>query len=236
MHDKALVVPHPISFVEEVQAPCDRKRSVVFAGRLTKQKGVDTLLRAARILKTESPEVLEHLKIRIVGEYVSGENPSGYGDCVTYTADALTDEDLERELRTSLFVVLPYERSGYAYVTPGTLYRALGCGTPVIVTALPSVNFVAAKNPLIGYVVNDARELARVIRAVATQPIDEYRTLLNNVATFARSRSVTATADVLRRLLPLGRGVGGSEDARGHAQLLRPREQWRKNFVEDSDD
>lgn len=201
--DQVIVIPFPIG--ESAWGPNDERnvarRGIVMAGVLRKGKGVQTLLDAARILKGENPWVLERLPIRIVGPFFSGANPREYSDCVEYTDRQLTNAELEQVMRSSQFVIVPYEPESYAYVTPDTMYRALGLGRPVVVTDLPSLYPLTRGSRPVGIAFSDRHQLVNTLMRIASMPEQEYDRLCDNVDQLVRQRSVMATARRLRQAL-----------------------------------
>jgi glycosyltransferase involved in cell wall biosynthesis len=194
--NKIIVIPHPIDDTAQViNTMHEVRRGIVMAGRLNKGKGLHFLLDTARFLKKEAPEILERVPIRIVGPYYSGANPQEYTDCVEYINRPLTDAEIDEVLRSSLFVVVPYEPDSYAYVTPGTAYRALGCGRPIVVTDLPSLSPLVRNTRPVGFAFSDWRQLASIITHIALMPEREYEELLDNVRWLACQRGVAATAE-----------------------------------------
>jgi glycosyltransferase involved in cell wall biosynthesis len=198
---KVIVIPHPINDAAQIISTADELgRGIVMAGRLNKGKGIHFLLDAARLLKKEAPEVLEKAPIKIIGPYYSGHNPKGYIDCVEYMDQQLTDADLEQVMRSGQFVIIPYDPQSYAYVTPGTVYRALGCGRPIVVTDLPSLYSLTRSPRPVGFAFSDQRQLATIITHIALMPDGEYEELLDNVRWLACQRGVAATAERFRQV------------------------------------
>ena len=201
--DHVLVIPHPREASDQ-DLDDDReekRRGIVLVGALKKEKGIQTLLDAARILKTEKPEVLARLPIRIVGPYFSGPDPQPYSDCVEYTNQSLTDAEIEQVIRSSKFIVLPYEPESYAYILPGTFYRALTCNRPVIVTDLPSLQFLTRTSRPVGFGFSGPRQLVNIITRIADMPDHEYAELCDNVRGFVHQRGLMATAQAVQQVL-----------------------------------
>ena len=83
------------------------------------------------------------LPIRVVGRHLSGPDPGRYAELMDYRPAPMTDQELDATILGSRFVVLPYDQAAYAFVTPGTLYRTLALGRPVIARDLPSIASLA---------------------------------------------------------------------------------------------
>lgn len=201
--EKIGVVPIPVEEVGRNRRSVEGQ-GILLPGVLKEGKGAGTLLAAARILKEESPEVLGRLPVRIVGPYFSGARPDEERDGVCYQERPLTDAELEDEMCAARFVALPYEASSYAYVAPDTAYRALGCGTPLLVSQLPSVARLTQGPEPVGFsfaASGTGRGLADVIACAANMPDEEYAALCDNVRRFVRGRGLEATAERLRQAL-----------------------------------
>jgi len=198
------VIPHPVKLKEGEFLGClRRKPEVVFAGRLTREKGIQKIIEAAKILKTETPQLLEKIKIKVVGPYLSGPNPKNYLNYVEYLNKDLTDAELEAVLEASYFHIVPYQRESYAYVTPGSVYRALGCRTPIIASDLPCLSSLLKGPRPAGYVFAGTQGLAEIIKHIAYMEPKEYDSLLDNVAWIISQRSPKGLAIKFRELLNL---------------------------------
>jgi glycosyltransferase involved in cell wall biosynthesis len=199
---KVIVIPHPINDVSQIINTADELgRGIVMAGRLNKGKGIHFLLDVACLLKKEAPEVLEKVPIKIIGPYYSGHDPKRYIDCVEHMDQQLTDADLEQVMRSGQFVIIPYEPESYAYVTPGTVYRALGCGRPIIVSDLPSLFPLTRGSRPVGFSFSHSYQLADIIKHIASMSEQEYKELLDNVRWLASQRGVLASSRRLKQAL-----------------------------------
>jgi glycosyltransferase involved in cell wall biosynthesis len=199
---KVIVIPHPINDTAQIINTANESgRGIVMAGRLNKGKGIHFLLDAARLLKKEAPEVLEKVPIKIIGPYYSGHDPKGYIDCVEYMDQQLTDMDLEQAMRSGQFVIIPYEPESYAYVTPGTVYRALGCHRPIIVSDLPSLLPLTKGLRPVGFSFSHPYQLADIIKHIASMSEQKYKDLLDNVRWLASQRGVLASSRRLKHAL-----------------------------------
>jgi len=200
---RVAVIPHPpVGLDPNVDKYREEdRRGIVMAGALTKEKGIQILLDGARILKTQKPEILVRLPIRVVGPYISGPNPQLYSDCVEYINQPLTDSELEQAMRSSRFVILPFDFKSYAYVTPGTFYRALSCDTPIISTDLPSLKDLTHGSMPIGFTFSDLPQFVEIMTRISNMTEQEHAQLRNNVRHVVQSRSLLATAQVVRQIL-----------------------------------
>ncbi|MDD8015073.1 MAG: glycosyltransferase [Acidobacteriota bacterium] len=203
---KTAVVPFPIESMPpgEFSGP-DPGKGVLFAGRLTKDKGADVLLEAARILKRRAPQALQRQPVRVIGPYHSGSDPRDYADCAEYSDRRLTDAELADAIRSSAFIVIPYERAAYAYVTPGTAFRALGYGKPVLVTDLPSMRSLIQSPRPVGFAFSNSSQLAEILERIAYMPRSDYDALCDGVRRFAERRDVSAAAAGFREALDADR-------------------------------
>ncbi len=216
------VIPHP---VPEPSIPIDPPSTVtalgpeiVMAGILTQSKGLATLTEAASILRSESPGTLRALPIRVVGERLSGPDPGRYWELIDYRPTPLTDQELDATIVSSRFIVLPYEPAAYAFVTPGTLYRALALGRPVIAREPPSIASLAARSPSPVLTFSEPRQLARLMIRLASMDSAEYALLCASALRLARERLPASLAPAVMKALGLEAVPGWSRSHGGQTQ------------------
>lgn len=156
------VIPLP-ALPEEVFIPTapPHNYSVLAAGRLTEQKGFDTLIRAFRLVVDAVPEA----QLKICGE---GELRAELQNliCVLNLSQNVTllgfQNNIIPFLEESSIFVLSSRREGYGAV----LLEALAAGRFVVTTrCTPAVTDIFEKNPQYGVVVavDDIRELSKEI-------------------------------------------------------------------------
>jgi len=176
-----------------VAADAPRENSVTFVGRLSTAKGIPFLLEAMRGVARQGARA--QARLLLVGATGTGDDGRRNGELVAAAAGvehlgAQAPEDVAAILqRTSVFV-LPSLFEGL----PLTMLEALGCGTPVVVSALPTIaSWIAqrdfgdavrlvpplattnADEPVAADVPRFTGELAAAIRAALASPLPRER-------------------------------------------------------------
>ncbi len=135
----------------------------LFAGRLTEEKGLRTLLDAWTDLRSLIP-------LKIAGDGpLSGEVKQRVASLPHVEWLAHCDRDrIMQLLRAAAFIVVP---SRYYEHLPMIIVEAFACGTPVIASALGSLNelIVDGENGL-HFAAGDSAALARQAREIVAQP------------------------------------------------------------------
>ena len=127
---KGIVIPH---LYKKTRAKYD----IIFVGRLTRQKGVEILLKVAAELRAR--RVIK--KVAIVGE---GElTKELHAEARNLGIDDLVDflgkrNDVENLLQQSRLFLLPSRWEG----TPSALLEAMACGVPVLATSVGGVPYI----------------------------------------------------------------------------------------------
>jgi glycosyltransferase involved in cell wall biosynthesis len=125
------LIPNGIDFklIERIEAS-DEKSDVIFAGRLIKEKNVDILIKAVKLIKKEIPEV----KCIIIGEGPEKRkleklvDDFGVGNNIKFTGFLDDYKDIISRMKSSKVFVLPSAREGFGIVA----LEANACGLPVI--------------------------------------------------------------------------------------------------------
>lgn len=193
---------------------------VLYAGRLLRDKGLEELAAAARIIQPEYP----HVRFRVLGR-VDPDNPSavpkewmeeqvrdGVFDWAGYSSD------MAAELRMSHIVCLP---STTAEGTPKTLLEAAAAGRPIITTDVPGCRGVVNHGET-GLLVapGDVAALVAAIQQLAAAPALRQqmgaagRELARSE--FALQLVLDRTIEVYDELLGRDRGASGP----GHLTAL----------------
>ena len=125
------IIPNGIDFemIRQIKAS-DEESDVIFAGRLIKEKNVDVLLKAVKLVKKEMPEV----KCKIIGE--GPEKPKleklaydlGLESNVEFTGFLGDHDDVISYMKSSKVLMLPSTREGFGIAA----LEANACGLPVI--------------------------------------------------------------------------------------------------------
>ena len=145
-----------------------------FVGRVLREKGVEELVAAARLLKQRDIPV----QIRVVGA-PDTENPTAVSEVELrrWTSDGLIDwtgptEDVPEVWRSSHIAVLPSHREGLGM----SLIEAAACGRPAVTTDVPGCR-QAVQHERTGLVVplKDPVALADAIGRLALDPDLRYR-------------------------------------------------------------
>ena len=167
----------------------DDRFELLFVGRLVRRKGVDVLLRAAKVLKDDS-----RLRIRIVGE--GPERPSleavarELGVLETVSFEGLIDERrIDAMFAGCDALVLPaiVTETGDTEGLGVVLIEAMGYGKPVIASAAGGIVDVVS-NEDTGLLVppGDASALASAIRRAMDDP-EQMRAIARRGTAFAES-------------------------------------------------
>jgi glycosyltransferase involved in cell wall biosynthesis len=130
--ENSIVISNGIDFnhITKIQ-PSNEKSSVIFAGRLIKEKNVDVLIKSIKIVKKKIPDIKcliigegpEELKLKkLVAELQIEDNIIFKGFMKNY-------DDLIGYMKSSKVLVLPSTREGFGIV----VIEANACGIPVIV-------------------------------------------------------------------------------------------------------
>lgn len=125
------VVPNGIDFrkIESIDA-LDKDSDVIFVGRLIREKNVDILIKAVRLIKEEIPDI----KCVIVGDGPEKEKlmklsqDLGVDSNIEFTGFLKRYEDVIAYMKSSKIFVLPSTREGFGIVA----LEANACGLPVI--------------------------------------------------------------------------------------------------------
>jgi glycosyltransferase involved in cell wall biosynthesis len=130
--EKSVIIPNGIDFnrITDLK-PSNEKSTIIFAGRLIKEKNVDILIRSVDILRAKVPDIKclifgegpELLKLeKLVDELQLGENIIFKGFVENY-------DDLIGYMKSSKVFLLPSTREGFGMV----VIEANACGIPVVV-------------------------------------------------------------------------------------------------------
>ena len=190
-----LVIPMGTDLRNQFTPPRDPREPplhrLLFVGRLVEKKGVTYLLDALRqVLQTHPSVVLD-----IVGhgplrpELETKADRLGLGDSVRFMGP-VRHADLPARYQEADIAVFPFieassgDQEGFGLVT----VEAMGCGCPVVVSALPAVRDVIS-SPEIGVLVPpaDAAELAQAIRSIIESPAESLKRA-QNARCYAKSR------------------------------------------------
>lgn len=113
------------------QMPPSGSETVLFIGRLLKEKGVYEYVKAAEIAKAQRP----NLKFKILGPYDSNPYSITKGETDAWQKAGIIEylgqtDDIRPYLKEAFVLVLPSYREGQGLV----LVEAMACGRPVIAT------------------------------------------------------------------------------------------------------
>ncbi len=128
---QAEVIPNGIDFehIARVNRSCEES-DLVFAGRLVKEKNVDLIIRAVRILRKSVPDV----KCVIIGDgpekqaLVRLSDRLGVGGNIVFKGFLDNHDDVIACMKSSKVFVLPSTREGFGIV----VLEANACGIPVV--------------------------------------------------------------------------------------------------------
>ena len=168
-----LVVNNPIDQSNFVPSASSRKDSVLYAGRLERNKGAETMQQAVPKLLAEFPS----LEFRFVGSDSADRDGQSWREKILQSLDAeqrlrvrfeeLSRADLVRAYQEAAVCILPstWENSSY------TLLEAMSCATPVVAcNSGGSPELI--ENGVNGFLipVNDSRALVARITELLQQP------------------------------------------------------------------
>lgn len=154
--------------VRQTRDPEDGR--VLFVGRLTEKKGVDTLLLAAHLAPS--------ISIHIVGDGPELERLHAMADEFgvlkrTHFYGRLTRQELEQQLRIAAIMAIPsvVARNGDRDGTPTVLAEAIAAGVPVVCSRLAGLASLV-EDGISGLTVTpgDAEELAAALRRLTENP------------------------------------------------------------------
>lgn len=138
-HDRIAVIPGGVDLPAAAREPMDGAETILFVGRLSRQKDVPLLVDALALLAARGRPT----RLRIVGE---GEekaavrarvHAAGLADRVELLG-RLEGAPLAAELRRATLLALPSERESFGLV----LVEAMAHGTPVVAADVPGVRDV----------------------------------------------------------------------------------------------
>jgi glycosyltransferase involved in cell wall biosynthesis len=190
IHDERVhVIPHGVPRIEAASTP---GKFALFAGRLTSEKGLRTLLEAARA----APDV----PLRIAGD--GPLEPEVRAANVEYVGK-LSRHEMAETLREAAFVVVPSESHE---VFPYSVLESLAAGKPVVATSVGGMPEIVADR-ITGLLVppRSAPELAHAMRTLwrDRRMADELGARASEVARerFSLDRQVTDTVALYESLL-----------------------------------
>jgi D-inositol-3-phosphate glycosyltransferase len=146
---------------------------LLFVGRIEPLKGIDTLLQAIALLKSESPDSIRNLSLSIIGGLQDEEDQSeemkrlrtlreelGLSTLVTFLG-AKSQETLQYYYSAAEVVVMPSHYESFGMVA----LEAMACGTPVIASEVGGLAYLI-QDGVTGFHVptNDPVPLADKIR------------------------------------------------------------------------
>jgi rhamnosyl/mannosyltransferase len=155
----------------------DRKKVVLFVGRIVPYKGLEYLIKALKYMQDVDPD----FHLIVVGQ-PEGKGISGKSDYYRKVCDEVKNlglmhkvhflgkvstEELMSYYTLADVLVLPSVMRGEAFGT--VLLEALACGTPVVASRIPGVKDVLKGNDVVGCYVppRDEEALGRAIVKIA---------------------------------------------------------------------
>jgi D-inositol-3-phosphate glycosyltransferase len=214
--DPAKIAIAPLGVDTSLFAPRDRARArerlglagkqVVFSvGRIEPLKGMDTLVRAAALLRDQEPEVRERLQVLIGGGQVDDDDPSG-GVEVAHLQRLVDELGLTEHVRLMGAVpqdALPdYYAAAQCVVVPShyesfglVALEAMACGTPVVASRVGGLS-LTVKDGETGFLVpprDDAAFAQRISRLLRSPEL--VARMGATAAAVARGYSWRAVAD-----------------------------------------
>lgn len=162
------------------EAPAQRSPMILYVGRLSPHKGLDTLMAAAPLVLEKLPEV----RFVIAGpngsskfnpeaeqaRYGAGVQSSKLGDRVTFLGEVSEEEKVVLMQKASVFV-LPSRSEAFGI----TVIEAMAAGCPVVVSDLPALTEIVEheKTGLV-FPVDDEEMLAdRIIKLLSDRTLSQ---------------------------------------------------------------
>jgi glycosyltransferase involved in cell wall biosynthesis len=131
------VIPNgiPDEFINlDISSNSPKKRSIIFFGRLSKEKGVDTLLKAASAAANQFDE-LHFIGRGELESKIDNANKNGPLAGKVIRTEWLSVSDLIKRITTSTLAVLPSFEESFG----NAIVEAMACGIPVITTNAGSI-------------------------------------------------------------------------------------------------
>jgi len=177
--NKTVLKMSPYSFLQRLVPPEEEKKKyILFFGRLSPYKGIDDLLKAMPEVFREFPD--EQLIIagkRYYGFDMDEDLLKKYKNNITLIEKHIPNEELATLIRHAKFIVCPYKDATQS----GVLMTAFGLNTPVIATNVGSFPEFIDHN-VNGLLVppGDPEKLAEGIRFALRN--EHYKTLAQNIS------------------------------------------------------
>ncbi len=209
--------PVPRSVARHAIGIPDDAELLLFVGRIEPLKGIDTLLRALALLKTEiGGERFKHLCLSIIGGNVGDEahedvelqrlkqlsHELGLGDFVTFLG-AKSQDKLHNYYSAAEAVIMPSHYESFGMVA----LEAMACGTPVVASEVGGLAYLVQDGVTGFHVPADSPgELAGKICLILAN--DELRQELSAAATrYAQRYSWPRIADQIQQAYANSLGV-----------------------------
>lgn len=179
---KVGVIPHGVTgHPAAAPAPVRQPGSHLLTwGLLGPGKGIEWILRALTELRDLDPAPIYTVAGRTHPKVVAREGEAyrtklyqlgarlGVAHLVNYRSDYQDPAELDRLIRSSDVVVLPYDSR--EQVTSGVLTEAVAAGIPVVATTFPHAVEVLTNGPGLLVPHGDPAALARAVRRILTEP------------------------------------------------------------------
>jgi D-inositol-3-phosphate glycosyltransferase len=198
-----------------------QQKMLLFVGRIEPLKGVDTILEALALLKTQRPDLLQGLTLSIIGgdpTAARGENAEmdrlkalraalGLEESVIFLG-ARDQTTLRAYYAAAEALIMPSDYESFGMVA----LEAMACGTPVIASAVGGLAFLV-RDGVNGYhvPVREPQALAEKICAVLCAPEQRAKLAANaarDAAEYAWSRIADRLLSAFSRLaLPIRQRV-----------------------------
>lgn len=162
--DKIVVKPNFVEAVEFVATADTDRNGALFVGRLSKEKGIETLLRAWEFLDTP---------LRIIGDGPLLESVDKTATKNVTILGRKTPSEVAEEMNYATFLVMPSEcYEGF----PMTIAEAFARGLPVIASRLGAMAEIIEDNVTgLHFTPGDAEDLAGKVRWASEHPEDMRR-------------------------------------------------------------
>jgi starch synthase len=176
--ERCIVVENGVNtrhFEPPLEEPPSEPFRIVFAGQLTRNQGIPTLLRAARLLRERCPE--QRIQITVVGDgperdaLMREHDDLGVGELVIFHG-SVGYGDLPGVLGQHHIGVAPYTAGHNAEVGYSSIkvFSYLSCGLPVVASRLPGLGFLDGCEVGVTVPPDDPGALASALERVLRDP------------------------------------------------------------------
>ncbi|WP_457595742.1 glycosyltransferase [Hydrogenimonas sp.] len=178
-----LLSPNRENFTPTTYRAPEDLRTLIYTGKLTKERGAFLILEAMKILSPDYRALLFGGTPRQVAYARHYAQKLGISDRVEFFG-YLPISELEQKLSTigGLQIVPPPDNERYRYIAHTKIFDALGRGKLIVASNLPSIREVTEENAFY-FIPGDAVSLAKTVKTVSSLTVSEVNALIARMAT-----------------------------------------------------